>query len=88
MFYVYILQSKINGTLYKGSTEDLRKRLDSHNAGKVKSTRSKRPLKLIYYQGFISKEDALREELFLKSGKGKDRIKFLLQTTLSKCNIV
>jgi hypothetical protein len=38
-----------------------------------------RPWRLVYYEAFLSKTDARREELFLKSGKGRERIKYLLQ---------
>ena len=76
MFYVYILKSKSNGLLYKGFTGDLKKRIKEHNNGHSAFTKNKGPWKLIYYEAFISKRDALREELFLKSGKGKERIKY------------
>ncbi|MFA6428628.1 MAG: GIY-YIG nuclease family protein [Candidatus Buchananbacteria bacterium] len=82
MYYVYILKSKKINKLYKGSTADLKQRLIDHNRGKVKSTKAFSPWVLIYYETFISKKDALVEELFLKSGKGKERIKFLLVDTL------
>jgi putative endonuclease len=78
--YVYVLQNK-NGELYKGSTDDLRKRKADHNGGKVKSTRKGRPWKLIYYEAFLSKKASKKEELFLKSGKGRERLKFLLNGT-------
>jgi len=82
MYYVYVLQSNKSLKLYKGCSSNLKKRLDKHNAGGVKSTKGGVPWKLIYYQGFLSKSDALREEKFLKSGKGRDRIKLLLKNTL------
>ena len=82
MYYVYILYSSKNKKLYKGSTKDLKRRLGEHNRGPVTSTKSGSPWKLIYYGAFVSKTDALREELFLKSGKGKERIKYLLEHTL------
>ena len=78
MHYVYILQGK-NNKFYKGSTEDLRKRFLDHNSGKVRSTRNARPWKLVYYEAFINKKFARREELFLKTGKGRERIKYLLK---------
>ncbi len=78
MYYVYILQSKKTEKLYKGSTSDLRKRFAEHNRGGVASTRGGRPWKLAYYEAFAIKSDALREEKFLKSGKGRERIKYLL----------
>jgi len=77
MYYVYILKSEKTGKLYKGSTEDLKQRVIDHNRGKTVSTRHGKPWKLMYYEAFVSKEDARREELFLKSGKGKERIKYL-----------
>ena len=37
---------------------------------------------LIYYEALISKEDAYAEEKFLKTGKGRERLKFLLNETM------
>lgn len=64
--------------IYKGFTSYIKNRLEEHNKGSVKSTKAFVPFKLIYYEAFLSKKDAMREERFLKSGKGKERIKFLL----------
>lgn len=83
MYYVYILLSTKSKDLYKGSTDDLRKRIIDHNSGKVRSTKNGRPWSLIYYEGFLNKTDSLIEEEFLKSGKGRERIKYLLKNTLS-----
>ncbi len=83
MYYVYILQSIITGKLYKGSTEDLKERFNNHNRVKVNSTKKGKPWKLIYYEAFMNKTDALREEKFLKSGKGRERIKYLLENILN-----
>lgn len=74
MYYVYILKSEKNAKLYKGFTNNLKRRMIEHNNGKSIFTRNNGPWKLIYYEAFISKEDAQREEKFLKSGKGRDRI--------------
>lgn len=82
MYYVYIIKSLKNGRLYKGYAENLKKRILEHNKGRIKSTKSGLPWKLIYYEGFISKTDALKEELFIKSGKGKERLKYLLKATM------
>ncbi|OGF61853.1 hypothetical protein A2662_01225 [Candidatus Giovannonibacteria bacterium RIFCSPHIGHO2_01_FULL_45_33] len=84
MQYVYILQSERNGKLYKGCTNDLKRRIKEHNSAQETSTKSGAPWKLLYYEAFANKSDALREELFLKSGKGKERIKYLLERTLYK----
>jgi putative endonuclease len=78
MYYVYILKSQKNAKLYKGLTDDLKRRVREHNSGGSVFTKNNGPWKLVYYEAFLSKTDARREELFLKSGKGRERIKFLL----------
>jgi putative endonuclease len=78
MYYVYILQNS-EGKFYKGYTADLKKRIKEHNSGKVKSTKNFKHWKLVYYEAFISKASARKEELFLKTGKGRERIKFLFE---------
>ena len=55
MFYVYILESEIDGDFYKGSTEDYVKRLAEHNRGESQFTRSKMPWKLIFVRKFNDK---------------------------------
>ena len=67
--FVYFLYLS-NGDVYKGITEDLQRRLQEHEAGKVESTRNYRPLKLIGYEGYEFKSDALRREKFLKKSEG------------------
>ena len=79
MYYVYILKSNKNNKLYKGSTENLKERIREHNSGKVFSTKSGKPWNLIYYEAFLSKNEARREELFLKTGKGRERIRWLFK---------
>jgi len=83
MHYVYILKSEKNGKLYKGFTSDLRRRIKEHNSGNSIFTKNNGPWKLVYYEAFISEKDARSEEIFLKSGKGKERIKYLLKNTTS-----
>ena len=78
MYYVYILKSEKNGKLYKGMTQDLKRRVKEHNSDGSSFTSYNGPWKLVYYEAFLNKGDAQREELFLKSGKGKERIKYLL----------
>ena len=78
MFYVYVLSSEKVDRLYKGLTSDLKRRLKEHNAGSVSATRGYLPWKLLYYEAFTSKLDAEREERFLKTGKGRERLKYLL----------
>ncbi len=82
MYYVYILYSPKRKILYKGFTEDLKNRIFEHNHGEVQSTKNGVPWDLIYYQGFANKTDARREEIFLKTGKGRERLKYLLKNTV------
>ena len=82
MYYVYILQSTQTNKLYKGSTSDLKNRIKIHNSGAVTATKSGKPWRLVYYAAFSNKVDARREELFLKTGQGRDRVKYLLLNTL------
>lgn len=69
--YCYVLVSEKNGQFYTGTTSNLKLRLTQHNKGFVRSTRHKIPLKLIYFEAYINKDDAYRREKYLKSGMGK-----------------
>ena len=56
---------------YTGFTSNLDQRLKSHYDGKVKSATHRRPLELIYFEGCLNKEDAIRREKYLKTKNGK-----------------
>ena len=81
MFYVYVLYSQGQNILYKGFTHNLKKRVKQHQDGLVKSTKHIKDWKLVYYQAFVNETDARREEIFLKSGKGKERLSYVLNQT-------
>lgn len=70
MWYFSVLQSKDKiDYFYKGSTNDLRRRLQQHNNGLVDSTRPYKPFKVVYYEANISEKDArLRESSVKTSG--------------------
>jgi len=70
MYYVYILQSKLDNKRYIGVTENLKRRFQEHNNGKAKYSSSKRPFRIIWYSAFISKEKAYDFERYLKSSSG------------------
>jgi putative endonuclease len=65
-YYVYILKSLKDGKFYTGCTADLKKRLKQHNGGMVRSTRARRPLKLVYWETFTTRSEAMRRERRLK----------------------
>jgi len=79
MYYVYVLQSLKDGNMYVGFTTDLENRLKQHNAGRVDSTKSRIPLKLIYYEACINQKDALHREKYLKTTYGKRYLKSRLR---------
>lgn len=66
MYYVYILKSKKDNNFYIGSTNDLKRRLCEHNSGLVFSTKSRKPLGLIYYEAYCAEGDARKREKNLK----------------------
>lgn len=70
MYYTYILKSEKDGRFYYGSCENLEVRLKAHNRGKVRSTKSRRPMQLHYSEVFETRSDARRRELFFKSIDG------------------
>ena len=61
MFYLYILLFS-NRQLYTSLTDNLKRRYLEHKRGKVKSTKNRRPLKLIHYEAYLLKSDAIRKE--------------------------
>lgn len=69
MFYVYLLKSKKTSKLYIGFTEDLRSRFYEHNQGRSKATKYGVPWKLLYYEAFLLKKDAILRENQLKKFK-------------------
>lgn len=74
-FFVYIIRSRKNNDIYIGSTENLENRLRLHNAGKVKSTKSYKPWELLEYREFDSRNKAVEQERFLKTGQQKEILK-------------
>jgi len=81
-FYVYVLFSEKDHKLYIGFSSDVFKRLQQHNEGMNTSTACRRPLRLIYYEAHLHKEDALRRESYFKSTSGKRTLQIVLKQTL------
>lgn len=64
--FTYILECA-DHSLYTGWTTDLQQRLDRHNAGGgAKYTRSRRPVKLVYWEVYGTKEEAMKREYAIK----------------------
>jgi putative endonuclease len=78
MFYVYILLGREN-RIYVGYTNDLKRRFQEHQMGKAWTTSRMLPIKLIFYEAFLSEEDARRRETYLKTSKGKSTLRLMLR---------
>ena len=63
-YYVYVLQSKMDRKFYTGFTTNLQERLKYHQKGYIESTKKRRPLKLIYWEGCLNKDDAIYREKY------------------------
>ena len=83
MFYVYVLLSLKDNKFYIGFSKNIPQRLKDHTAGRNESTKLRRPLKLIYYEAHLNKEDALRREAYFKTSKRKSTLNQILRTTIS-----
>lgn len=70
MWYVYFLELA-NGDMYVGSTDDLRRRLASHQSGQVRSTKAHLPAALKSYIAVPTETNARELERYFKSGSGK-----------------
>lgn len=77
-YYVYLLASKINGTLYIGMTNDLQRRVYEHKMGIKKGFTQKYGVnKLVYFESFQDVNEAIRREKNLKKWKRDWKIKLI-----------
>lgn len=71
-YYIYFIESQKSSQVYVGRTDrDPNTRVTEHNRGLSTWSKSRKPFKLIYFEKYCCKEDAVRRELFYKSGFGK-----------------
>jgi len=78
MYYVYVLQC-VNGKLYTGYSENLKRRIAEHKNAEVFSTKNKLPVEFIFYEAFLNQADAKRREMYLKTTSGKRALKIMLK---------
>ncbi len=76
-YYVYILYSLSLNKYYTGYTSDIDTRLQKHNAGATRSTKSGRPWVLLYQECFESKTEAIIREKEIKRKKSRKYIEQL-----------
>lgn len=77
MYYVYIVECS-DKTLYTGYTNNLNKRIETHNKGKgAKYTKFRRPVQLVYYEEYETKNLALKREYSIKKLTRKEKLKLI-----------
>ena len=74
MFFVYVLRSEVAGRRYVGSCEDFEDRFRRHNSAETKATKHGVPWRLVHFEEFPSRAQAVQRERFLKTGKGRDEL--------------
>lgn len=82
--YTYIVECA-DGTLYTGWTNHLEKRIKSHNEGNgAKYTRARLPVRLVYYETFATKQEAMKREYAIKKLTRKDKLKLIRTLQVTK----
>lgn len=82
-YFVYLLRCS-DGTLYTGTTNDLRRRVQQHNAGKgARYTAGRRPVDLVYVENCVSRSEALRREAALRKLSHRQKLS-LAESTASE----
>lgn len=78
------------GSYYVGSTRNIKKRFSDHQKGKVKYTKSRLPVKLIFLKSFERYSQALSFEKKIKSWKKRSSIEKMIKKAdnLVKCPVV
>lgn len=77
MNYTYILECN-DKSLYTGWTTDLEQRLVAHNLGRgAKYTRARLPVKLVYYEEFATKEEAMKREYAIKQLSREEKVNLI-----------
>ena len=80
MNYTYIVKCA-DGTLYCGWTNHLKERVAAHNSGKgAKYTKSRRPVELVYYEEFETKEEAMRREAQFKRMEREEKLELIAKS--------
>ena len=82
-FFVYILQSMKDFSFYVGQCDDLDRRMSKHFDGMSKYTSSKRPLRLVYFETYDSRTEAIKRELEIKKKKSRKYIENLIRNWLT-----
>ena len=83
MNYTYIVKCS-DKTFYTGWTNDLEKRIEMHNSGKGAKYTKARPVELVYYEAFDTKEEAMSREWHIKRLSRSEKQKLIEAADLKK----
>lgn len=84
MNYTYIVKCE-DGSLYTGWTTDLEKRVKCHNSGRgAKYTRTRRPVELVYYETFSTKQEAMQREWEIKHLQRQEKLRLIEKNSIQK----
>lgn len=76
-YYVYMLLCR-DQTFYTGTSNNVEKRVATHNAGKgSKYTKIRRPVKLMYSEELENKSQALKREIAIKKLSRQQKVSLL-----------
>ena len=77
MYYTYMVECR-DASLYTGYTTDLKQRVKAHNNGKgAKYTKSRLPVRLVYYESYEEKSPAMKREYEIKQLKRKEKLELI-----------
>ncbi len=82
MYRVYILRNIKENRYHIGHTANISKRLNAHNAGKVRSSKAYRPWEILYTESVPTKQKAYAREMQIKSYRGGNAFKELIEQKL------
>ena len=78
MYYVYFLQSELNGRYYVGITNNVERRLKEHNSGIVRSTAPYKPWELKRIEKYVDINQAAQRERFVKAKHSRKIIEMII----------
>ena len=84
IYFVYVIQSKVDNRLYVGLSRDVTRRIKEHNLGYVKPTKGYRPWILAHKEKIGSRKNARIREKYLKSGCGKELLKSMIHSEVAQ----
>ena len=75
MHYAYVLKILNFDFYYKGHCQNIEERLTQHNSGMTISIKKYIPFKVVYFEEFESREEAIKREKYFKSAAGRRFLK-------------